>query len=34
MGNRVSFWVDENVLELDGDSGYTTLGILPLNCSL
>lgn len=26
-GDKVSFWGDENILELDSDNGFTTLWI-------
>ena len=34
--NRVSVWVDEKVLELDAEDGYTTVGmyLMPLNYTL
>ena len=35
VGNRISVWNDEKVLEMDSDDGCTTMWIylIPLNCT-
>ena len=33
-GDRALVWEDERVLETDGDNSYTTMYLMPLNCTL